>query len=244
MDKTWIKLYRSILTDDIFNNPENLKVWIWILCKTYFEPKTVVVGRQQVELKTGQMLYGRKTAALQLQMNENKVYRIIRFLKDKGCINVEGFNKYSVITVNNWSDYQGSGNFFTQNDEQQMNNNRTTDEQQVNTIKNINNINNIKNINTFSSLTPAGDFEDTEYDEYCDPAYVTPKPMGGTLGKGVLLLSEEQQDHLLDIMPINVYDYYCDKLSTWIVKKKRKVTDHYNLILKWYREDYPAKQEV
>ena len=243
MDKTWIKLYRSILTDDIFTNPENLKVWIWILCRTYFEPKTVVVGRQQVDLKTGQMLYGRKTAALQLHMNENKVYRIIRFLKDKGCIDVEGFSRYSIITVKNWSIYQGSGNFFNQTDEQQMNNNRTADEQQVNTIKNLNNYNNLNNINNFSSLPCACEDEDDEFDEdYCISNYSVPMPMGGTLGKGVLMLSEEQRDHLLDIMPVDLYDHYLDKLSTWIVKKKRKVADHYNLILKWYREDYPAKQ--
>ena len=244
MENTWFKLYRTILIDDIFTNPENLKVWIWLLCKACFEPKTVVVGRQQVDLKTGQLIYGRKTAALQLNMNENKVYRIIRFLKDKGCIDVKGFSRYSIITVKNWSSYQGSGNFFTQNAEQQMNNNRTADEQQVNTIKNLNNYN---NLNNFSSLPQACEDEDDEYDDeyHCIPNYTVPRIMGGTLGKDVLLLSEEQQNHLLDIMPINVYDYYLDKLSTWIIKKKRKVSDHYNLILKWYREDYPAKhQEV
>ena len=242
MENTWLKLYRTILIDDIFTNPENLKVWIWLLCKACFEPKTVVVGRQQVDLQTGQMLYGRKAAAMQLQMNENKVYRIIRFLKDKGCIDVKSFNKYSIITVNNWSSYQGSGNFFTQNSKQQMNNNRTADEQQLNTIKNLNNYN---NLNNFSSLTQAcEDDEYDEYDEYDNPYYTVPMPVGGTLGKGVLMLSEEQRDHLLDIMPINLYDYYCDKLSSWIVKKKRKVSNHYNLILKWYREDYPANKEV
>lgn len=241
MENTWFKLYRTILIDDIFTNPENLKVWIWLLCKACFEPKTVVVGRQQVDLKTGQLIFGRRAAAMQLQMNESKVYRIIRFLKDKGCIDLEGFSKYSIITVNNWSKYQGAENFFAQNSKQQMNNNQTSYELPMDTIKNLNNYN---NLNNYSSLPQAREDDDDEFDEdYCNPYYHVPMPMGGTLGKGVLMLSEEQEEHLLDIMPINLYDYYCDKLSTWIVKKKRKVADHYNLILKWFREDYPAKQQ-
>ena len=37
MENTWFKLYRTILIDDIFTNPENLKVWIWLLCKACFD---------------------------------------------------------------------------------------------------------------------------------------------------------------------------------------------------------------
>ena len=61
--------------------------------------------------------------------------------------------------------------------------------------------------------------------------------MGGTLGKGVVLLSEAQSDALLEKLGFDAFNHYIDKLSTFIIEKKAKVTNHYKTILKWAEED-------
>ena len=61
--------------------------------------------------------------------------------------------------------------------------------------------------------------------------------MGGSLGKGVVLLTEEQQEALLEKLGIDAFNHYIDKLSTFIIKNEAKVSNHYNTILKWARED-------
>ena len=61
--------------------------------------------------------------------------------------------------------------------------------------------------------------------------------MGGTLGKGVVLLTEEQQEALLEKLGFDAFNHYIDKLSTFIIDKGAKVASHYNTILKWARED-------
>ena len=61
--------------------------------------------------------------------------------------------------------------------------------------------------------------------------------MDGALGKGVLMLTERQMDDLLDQMGIDDFDYYTDKLSAFIVDNHAKVKNHYETILKWWRED-------
>ena len=61
--------------------------------------------------------------------------------------------------------------------------------------------------------------------------------MGGTLGKGVLFISQEQMDDLLDRMGIETFDYYADKLSRFIIEKQARVKNHYETILKWWHED-------
>jgi hypothetical protein len=61
--------------------------------------------------------------------------------------------------------------------------------------------------------------------------------MGGSLGKGVVFLSQEQMDDLLDRMGIDTFDYYVDKLSRFIIEKKARVKNHYDTILKWWTED-------
>lgn len=63
------------------------------------------------------------------------------------------------------------------------------------------------------------------------------KVCGGTLGKGVVLLTEEQDADLLDRLGLDVYDYYMDKLSTYIIENNARIRNHYETILKWWKED-------
>ena len=61
--------------------------------------------------------------------------------------------------------------------------------------------------------------------------------MGGTLGKGVVLLTEAQKDALLDVLGLDLFNHYVEKLATFIIEKKAKVSNHYKTILKWHEED-------
>ena len=61
--------------------------------------------------------------------------------------------------------------------------------------------------------------------------------VGGELGKGVVALSNSQVVDLLDKMGIEAFDYYVDKLSSFIIKNDAKVKNHYETILKWWNED-------
>ena len=65
--------------------------------------------------------------------------------------------------------------------------------------------------------------------------------MNGTLGKGVVLLSEEQMDDLLDKMGLDGFDYYVEKLADFILRKQVKVSNHYGTILKWWEQDKGVK---
>lgn len=61
--------------------------------------------------------------------------------------------------------------------------------------------------------------------------------MGGTLGKNVILLTPAQDEELLEKLGFDAYNHYVDKLSTFIIEKGAKVSNHYATILKWARED-------
>lgn len=61
--------------------------------------------------------------------------------------------------------------------------------------------------------------------------------MGGRLGKGVIFLTEEQDEKLLDLMGLDAYDKYVEKLADFIIRNDAKVANHYQTILKWYQED-------
>lgn len=61
--------------------------------------------------------------------------------------------------------------------------------------------------------------------------------VGGDLGKNVVFLSEAQISDLLDTMGIETFDYYVAKLARFIIDNNASVKNHYETILKWWRED-------
>lgn len=63
------------------------------------------------------------------------------------------------------------------------------------------------------------------------------KLFGGELGKNVVFLSEDQIADLLDKMGIDAFDYYVDKLASYILKMGAKPKNHHATILKWWKED-------
>lgn len=66
------------------------------------------------------------------------------------------------------------------------------------------------------------------------------KLMSGELGKGVVALTDAQIEDLLERLGLEMFDFYVDKLSTFIIKNGARVKSHYDTILRWYREDSAA----
>ena len=65
--------------------------------------------------------------------------------------------------------------------------------------------------------------------------------VGGKLGKGVVFLTSEQMDDLIEKLGLDAFDRYMEKLADFIINKNANVKNHYATILKWWRED--AKTE-
>lgn len=59
----------------------------------------------------------------------------------------------------------------------------------------------------------------------------------GSLGKGVVLLTPEQDEALLDKLGLHGYNHYVSKLADFIIEKGANVANHYATILKWAKED-------
>lgn len=145
MQKGWFKVHRKLFLSSIFKNEKLLKVFIYCLIKSTHTPFEQRVGRQKISLKPGQFVFGRKKAALELDMSESTVYDYMNMLKDDGVINIKATNKYSVVTVVNWDIYQSN-----ETENNKISNNKsdskiTPSEQQNNTNKNIKNAKNNKN---------------------------------------------------------------------------------------------------
>lgn len=65
----------------------------------------------------------------------------------------------------------------------------------------------------------------------------TLKVVGGSLGKGVVYLTDRQLGDLMDRLGLDAFNRYVDRLATFIIEKNAHVKNHYAMILKWYEED-------
>lgn len=69
------------------------------------------------------------------------------------------------------------------------------------------------------------------------------KLIGGCIGQNILLLSDRQMDDLLDKLGGDGFEAYGQRLVAWVRRTGANV-DHYQTILKWWREDMaPAAAE-
>lgn len=96
----------------------------------------------------------------------------------------------------------------------------------------------IKNKNYISSCSNIySDDDNTKKSEECGKKCGKLEVMHGKLGKGVVYLTDEQMTDLLERIGIDAFDRYIEKLADFIIDKNANVKNHYETILKWYRED-------
>jgi hypothetical protein len=88
-----------------------------------------------------------------------------------------------------------------------------------------------------STTTAAAATTNTNGDGGGDGIESAVRMVGGELGKGVVFISDDQVADLLDKLDIDTFDYYVEKLAYFIIKNDALVKNHYETILKWWRED-------
>jgi DNA-binding transcriptional regulator YhcF (GntR family) len=133
----------------VWKDSDHLAVWIYLLLNATHKDMDVLFKNKRITLKPGQLITSRKSIAKKLDISESKVHRVLKMLEIEQQIEQQTSNKNRLITIVGWNEYQSC----EQQIEQQVNNNRTTSEQQVNTNKNIKNIkNNILCANFFEQI--------------------------------------------------------------------------------------------
>lgn len=141
MNNGFIKLFRCIEDSFFWNDSQAVHLWIQLLLSANHRDKEMLLSGEKVIIKSGQFVCSRKTLSLKTGINESKIQRILKVFESEQMIEQQMNSKYRMISISNWSKYQGS----EQVNEQQMNSRRTTDEQQMNTNNNNKNEKNDKN---------------------------------------------------------------------------------------------------
>lgn len=126
-----------------YKRSEYFHLWHHILYRANHKGSEVMFNGENIILKPGQFITGRKALATETGINESKIERILTFFtKTEQQIEQQKSNRNRIITVVAWDEYQQS----EQQSEQPVNTNRTTSEQPVNTDKKEKNVKKVKNV--------------------------------------------------------------------------------------------------
>lgn len=133
----WISTYRKILENPIVcKDSDYFAVWMYLLLNATHKESPAIFNKKKIILKKGQLITSRKSIAEKFDISESKVQRILKTFEIEQQIKQQTCSRNRLISIINWNEYQQS----EQRIEQQVNNERTTSEQLVNTNNNDNNI--------------------------------------------------------------------------------------------------------
>ena len=102
----WIKLDRAMLDHWVWQDADTLKMWLEMLMRANFEDKKRLFNGRLIDIKRGQLIFGRKVYAERLGINENKIRKILKLLEKDGMIHQQTTNKYTVISITSYDLYQ------------------------------------------------------------------------------------------------------------------------------------------
>ena len=139
MHRGYIKLWRKSLESTIWDNPKLWRFWVWCLLKANHCAMTQIVGFQDVQLTPGQFIFGRLKASMETGLSEQEIRTAIDGLRKRQNLTIKSTNKFSIITIVNWTEYQEEPTNKAADQQPTVN-------QQLTTNKNDKNVKNKKEI--------------------------------------------------------------------------------------------------
>jgi len=106
MYRGYVKLWRKAIDSGLFGHPLAWTIWCWILINATYKRIKYPTRHGIVELEPGQVIVGRYKMAKIFGTTEQKLRTAILLLKSTSTITIKTTNRYSLITVINWTQYQ------------------------------------------------------------------------------------------------------------------------------------------
>ena len=119
----FIKLHRSILEWEWYDDPNTMRVFIHLLLNAQWEDSRY----HGYEVPKGSLVIGRKKLAEELEITERAVRTALNHLKSTNEVTIKVTNQFSIVTIVNWEKYQGRDDENDQQNDQQ-NDQRVTNE--------------------------------------------------------------------------------------------------------------------
>jgi len=109
MDNWWIKIYRCLLEKGYYKDSEFIHLWVHLLLKANHEDKEFLFNWKIQICKRWQLITWILSIAKETWINRRKIERWLKLFESVKQIVKQSNNKFSLITVINYDEFQESG---------------------------------------------------------------------------------------------------------------------------------------
>ena len=221
--ESWIKLYNKMLDWEWYKDTTVVRVFLHCLLKANYAEKKwcgIVVGR-------GQFLTSLATMAQELTLSLQQTRTALNKLKSTSEITIKSTNKYTIITICKFDNYQSSEQ-TNNNQSNNQSNKQTTNKQHANQQTNNNNIRitDIPDISDISDIekkkiSPTGDIKKENPKRFIPPTYQEVK--GYCLSRG-------------NSVNVEAFMAYYES-NGWCVGRNKKMKDWRGAVRYWEAKD-------
>ena len=126
MNQGWVKIHRTMLDWEWFNDSKTLHLFMYLLLKANHEQRSY----HGITIKRGELLTGRKKMAKETGLSEQSIRTSIKRLKSTSELTIKSTSKYSLINIVNYELYQAkddkTNHQINQQSNQQVTSNQPT----------------------------------------------------------------------------------------------------------------------
>ncbi len=153
MNDTWIKTYRKSMESSVWlKSPVVWMVWCWCLLKASHKGSKFPFNGDDMEIQPGEFITGRDKATSEMPISTQQWRTAMDYLAKTERLTIKKTNKFSLVTIKNWAEYQASN--------QPVTNQQPTSNQPVTTYKNDKNVKNDKKVSEAQAPTPSEQMQD------------------------------------------------------------------------------------
>ena len=154
MNEGFIKIYRSLLGWEWYQDANTMRVFIHLLLNANWEDSRY----RGYEVPKGSLVCGRKKLAEDLGLSEQEIRTSLNHLKSTNEITIQPTNRFSIVSIVNWEKFQGFGEESTN----KLTNKPTNNQPTINHIKEIKNKRNKEYYKSESRYETEYDFDAME----------------------------------------------------------------------------------
>lgn len=103
MGSGFVKLFRSITEWEWYQDANTMRVFLHLLLHANYKPKKW----QGITIEAGQFITSRDKLAVDLKLSVQQIRTSLNKLKSTSEITIKTTNRFTVITINKWQQYQG-----------------------------------------------------------------------------------------------------------------------------------------
>lgn len=131
MDNGFILIHRNILNWGWFSDANTFRVFLYLLLKANWQDSEW----RGIKIKRGQLITGRNSVAQDTGISKQSVRTSLNNLKSTNEITIQSTNKFSVVTIVKYNDYQQLNKKSTNKPTNKLTNEQPTTNQQPTTDK-------------------------------------------------------------------------------------------------------------